>query len=88
MPPPPAPLRRIEVLGAFAPRFEDRLITRDTLRGLIDAECAALTGERPDARVAEARKILEDTVLNRELPEFFTTEAYRRHLVRRTESPS
>ncbi|MFE7180734.1 malate synthase [Streptomyces erythrochromogenes] len=65
-----------------------RLITRDTLRGLIEAECAALTGESPDARVAEARKILEDTVLNRELPDFFTTEAYRQHLVRRTESPS
>ncbi|MFG3530887.1 malate synthase A [Streptomyces sp. NPDC047917] len=65
-----------------------RLIGRDALLGLIDQECSALVGERPDARVAEAREILEHTVLSRELPAFFTTEAYRRHLVHRAESPS
>ncbi|MFJ3903709.1 malate synthase A [Streptomyces sp. NPDC090025] len=58
----------------------------DTLRGVIDQECAALATERPDARVAEARAILERGALERELPAFFTPDAYTRHLVRRPEA--
>lgn len=65
-----------------------RLLTRDTLLGVIDAECTVLAAERPAAPVAEAREILERTVFSRELPAFFTTDAYHRHLVRRTETPS
>lgn len=65
-----------------------RLITRETLHDVIDAECTALAGERPDAPVAEAREILERSVLGRELPAFFTTDAYNRYLVRRTEAPA
>ncbi|MFF3013488.1 malate synthase A [Streptomyces sp. NPDC057939] len=65
-----------------------RLLTRESLLDAVDAECAALVGERPDRPVGEARAILERTVLSRDLPAFFTTDAYARHLVRRTEVSS
>ncbi|PWI42658.1 malate synthase A [Streptomyces sp. ICBB 8177] len=52
-----------------------------TVTAVLDAECAALERERPDALVTEARDILERTALGRELPPFFTTDAYTRHLV-------
>ncbi|MFJ5631873.1 malate synthase A [Streptomyces goshikiensis] len=63
-----------------------RTVTREEVLGLLDTECAALARERPDALVAEARAVLEDTALGRELPAFFTPAAYTRHLVRRTEA--
>ncbi|MFI5999303.1 malate synthase A [Streptomyces sp. NPDC051366] len=65
-----------------------RLITRDEVLRLIDTACAALAAERPDALVGEARGILERNALGRELPAFFTPDAYTRHLVRRTEARS
>ncbi|WP_431040930.1 malate synthase A [Streptomyces sp. P1-3] len=58
---------------------------RDTVLRLLDTERAALERERPDARAAEARGILERTALAKELPAFFTPDAYARHLVRRPE---
>ncbi|GAA3073848.1 hypothetical protein GCM10020254_17080 [Streptomyces goshikiensis] len=63
-----------------------RTVTRAEVLALLDGECAALARERPDALVAEARAVLEDTALGRELPAFFTPAAYTRHLVRRTEA--
>ncbi|RSS84320.1 malate synthase A [Streptomyces sp. WAC06614] len=60
-----------------------RLISREELRGLIDTESAALAREQPGARVSEAREVLERSIVMRDLPAFFTPEAYRRHLVRR-----
>ncbi|MFD9407409.1 malate synthase A [Streptomyces sp. NPDC059989] len=65
-----------------------RVITREDVLGLLDAECAALAAEQPDALVAEARRILEETALGPLLPSFFTPGAYARHLVRRTEARS
>ncbi|QES47037.1 malate synthase A [Streptomyces venezuelae] len=62
-----------------------RLISHEDLFALIDAVSASLAREQPGALVAEARTILEQTLVARELPAFFTTEAYRRHLVHRTE---
>lgn len=49
---------------------------------LLDEECDALARERPDALVAQARAVFERTPLARQLPDFFTTDAYARHLVR------
>ncbi|MFE9634614.1 malate synthase A [Streptomyces sp. NPDC006463] len=61
-------------------------LTREYVLGLLDTECAALAGEQPGALVAEARRLLEETALGLTLPPFFTTAAYTRHLVRRTEA--
>ncbi|MEU9252008.1 malate synthase A [Streptomyces sp. NPDC048270] len=52
------------------------------VRTLLDAACAALAEEQPQALVAEARAVFERTVFERELPAFFTPDAYIRHLVR------
>ncbi|AXE24006.1 malate synthase A [Streptomyces globosus] len=65
-----------------------RTIDRDDLLTVIGEECDALTAERPHALVAEARAVLERAVLERELPAFFTPDAYSRHLVRRAEVQS
>ncbi|MFD0265328.1 malate synthase A [Streptomyces sp. NPDC127106] len=62
-----------------------RTIDREDLRAVIDRECATLADEHPDALVPEARAVLERVALERELPAFFTPDAYGRHLVRRTE---
>ncbi|MEV7416168.1 malate synthase A [Streptomyces sp. NPDC089919] len=61
-----------------------RLISQEDLFGLIDAESAALAREDPGALVPQACELLERTLVARELPAFFTTEAYRRHLVQPT----
>ncbi|GGX88253.1 malate synthase A [Streptomyces hiroshimensis] len=58
-------------------------VDRDTVLALLDAETAALTGEQPQARAAQARDLFERTALARELPAFFTPDAYGRYLVRR-----
>ncbi|NLU68319.1 malate synthase [Streptomyces sp. HNM0574] len=58
---------------------------RATVLALLDEECAALAREDPDALVVQARSVLERTALARELPAFFTTEAYAAHLVRTRE---
>ncbi|MEV7521498.1 malate synthase A [Streptomyces sp. NPDC091371] len=57
----------------------------EEVRELLDTECAALAKARPDARVAEARAVFERSTLERDLPAFFTPDAYARHLVRRPE---
>ncbi|MFD9727754.1 malate synthase A [Streptomyces sp. NPDC059072] len=62
-----------------------RRIDRDDLLAVLDEECAALTAERPFALVPEARAVLERVALERDLPAFFTPDAYSRHLVRRGE---
>ncbi|MEV4921569.1 malate synthase A [Streptomyces roseoverticillatus] len=60
-------------------------VDRDTVRALLDAETAVLAEEQPHARTAQAREIFERTALARELPAFFTADAYERYLARRTE---
>ena len=55
---------------------------------ILDEEIAALGREYPWARVDDVREIFERTALARTLPEFFTTDAYARHLVRRPEVQS
>ncbi len=52
---------------------------------MIGEECAALTAERPYALVAQAAAVLERAALERDLPDFFTADAYSRHLVRRAQ---
>lgn len=59
-----------------------RVVTPAEVRELLDAECAELAAADPEARVAEARGVLERTALGRELPGFFSADAYPRHLVR------
>lgn len=54
---------------------------RDDVRAILDEQCAALAEERPDALVAQARAVFEHSALERELPAFFTPDAYARHLV-------
>ncbi|MFG2335402.1 malate synthase A [Streptomyces yangpuensis] len=57
-------------------------VDRGTVIDLLDAECAALEAEDPQALVLEAREIFVGTALSVRLPAFFTPEAYSRHLVR------
>ncbi len=59
------------------------LVGRTAVRATLDAECAALASENPAALVADARAVFERCALDEELPAFFTTDAYARHLVRR-----
>ncbi|MBT2541118.1 malate synthase A [Streptomyces sp. ISL-44] len=61
---------------------------RESVREILAAESAALAKERTDALVAEARAVLERTALERDLPAFFTPDAYARHLVTRREERS
>ncbi|MEV7085808.1 malate synthase A [Streptomyces sp. NPDC093085] len=56
-------------------------VGRATVTALLDSECAALAAEHPGARTAEVRAVFERTALARELPAFFTNDAYERHLV-------
>lgn len=60
-----------------------RRIDRDGLLAVLDEECAALAAEQPESLVPEARAVLERAALERDLPSFFTPDAYSRHLVRR-----
>ncbi|MEW2034527.1 malate synthase A [Streptomyces roseifaciens] len=57
-------------------------VDRATVLAHLDAETAALAAELPHARAAQAREIFERTALAKELPAFFTADAYARHLVR------
>ncbi|MFB7936989.1 malate synthase A [Streptomyces sp. NPDC056049] len=68
--------------------LRQRLVPQERLFGLIAAEAAALTAERPDALAAEARELLERSLVSRELPAFFTGEALRPRVARRTRVPS
>ncbi|MFE1767084.1 malate synthase A [Streptomyces angustmyceticus] len=58
-------------------------VDRGTVLGLLDEETAALGAQYPWARIEEVRALFERTALARELPAFFTPDAYSRHLVRR-----
>ncbi|HEY0698506.1 MAG TPA: malate synthase A [Micromonospora sp.] len=60
-------------------------VTADLVRSMLDEEVAALRHDRPAAdaeRLAKAADILTSQALGEDLPAFFTTEAYARHLVR------
>ncbi|MFI9052130.1 malate synthase A [Streptomyces sp. NPDC053427] len=65
-----------------------RVIDRETVQRALDDETAALGAAYPWARVDEVRSLLERTALARELPPFFTPDAYSRHLVRHAEARS
>ncbi|MGW7084203.1 malate synthase A [Streptomyces sp. NPDC054871] len=58
-----------------------RVVDRTTVLALVEDELAALGAEYPWAPLDEIRGLFERTALARELPAFFTTDAYSRHLV-------
>ncbi|MCS0605538.1 malate synthase A [Streptomyces sp. LP11] len=60
-----------------------RVIERGTVLELLDAEIDAVGAEYPWAPVEEIRALFERGALQGELPQFFTPDAYTRHLVRR-----
>ncbi|MFE6667270.1 malate synthase A [Streptomyces sp. NPDC057697] len=62
-----------------------RVVDRETVGVLLDDEVAALGAEYPWAPVDDIRALFERTAMTGELPQFFTPDAYSRHLVRRTE---
>ncbi|MEG3630108.1 malate synthase A [Streptomyces poriticola] len=59
-----------------------RVIGRETVLRVLDDELAAVGAEYPWAPLEEVRELFERTALAGELPQFFTPEAYTRHLVR------
>ncbi|WP_030669238.1 malate synthase A [Streptomyces sp. NRRL B-1347] len=61
-----------------------QVIDKETVLRLLDDEVAALGGAYPWAPLDEVRALFERTALSVELPQFFTPDAYARHLVRRT----
>ncbi|GGV10335.1 malate synthase A [Streptomyces spectabilis] len=63
-----------------------QVIDKETVLRLLDDEVAALGGAYPWAPLDEIRALFERTTLSVELPQFFTPDAYARHLVRRTEA--
>ncbi|MCZ1005513.1 malate synthase A [Streptomyces lydicus] len=65
-----------------------RVIDRETVLHVLDDETAALGAEYPWARVEEVRSLFERTAISRDLPAFFTPDAYSRHLVQRPEARS
>lgn len=65
-----------------------RVVDRETVLDLLDLELASLGAEFPWAAVDEARSLFERNTLARDLPAFFTTDAYTRHLVHRPEVQS
>ncbi|WP_329620435.1 malate synthase A [Streptomyces sp. NBC_01255] len=62
-----------------------RVVDRETVLRLLDAELAALGDEFPQAALDEVRELFEETALAADLPSFFTPSAYERHLVRTAE---
>ncbi|WP_406179808.1 malate synthase A [Streptomyces sp. NBC_01006] len=75
-----AEIARVQIWQWLRHDRVDRVVVTD----LLDAECAALEAEDLRALVAEAREVFVDCALSVQLPAFFTSEAYTRHLVRRT----
>ncbi|AZQ38661.1 malate synthase A [Streptomyces cyaneochromogenes] len=63
-----------------------RVIDRETVLRLLDDELVALGAEYPWAPLDDIRALFERNALAGELPQFFTPDAYTRHLVRRTEA--
>ncbi|MFI9025469.1 malate synthase A [Streptomyces sp. NPDC053560] len=64
-----------------------RVLDRATVLRLLDEEAESLGAEYPWAPVEEVRDLFERNALARELPLFFTPDAYAAHLVRRVEQP-
>jgi malate synthase len=65
-----------------------RAVDRSTVLELLEDELSALGAEYPWAAVDEIRGLFERTALAKELPDFFTPDAYTRHLVHRSEGQS
>ncbi|MFE3685769.1 malate synthase A [Streptomyces sp. NPDC059095] len=65
-----------------------RVIERSAVERLMEHELGLLGSEFPPSAVDSVRGLFERTALSRELPEFFTTDAYTRHLVHRPEGRS
>ncbi|MFI6048948.1 malate synthase A [Streptomyces violascens] len=65
-----------------------RAVDRSTVLDLLEDELTALGAEYPWAAVDEIRGLFERTALAKELPDFFTPDAYTRHLVHRSEGQS
>ncbi|MFE0179188.1 malate synthase A [Streptomyces sp. NPDC059002] len=65
-----------------------RVVERATVEELVESELASLGAEYPWAAVDEVRALFERTALARDLPPFFTTDAYTRHLVHRPKEQS
>ncbi len=63
--------------------LKHRTVARETVERLFEEELAALGATYPWARLDQVRDLFERTALAKELPAFFTTEAYARHLVGR-----
>ncbi|MZG01456.1 malate synthase A, partial [Streptomyces sp. SID5614] len=63
--------------------LKHRAVDRETVLALLDEELAALGATYPWAQLDQVRDLFERTALGKELPAFFTTEAYARHLVGR-----
>ncbi|WJV44610.1 malate synthase A [Streptomyces flavofungini] len=59
-----------------------RVLDRETVLRLLDDELDALGAAYPWADLDAVRALFERTTLSVELPQFFTPEAYTRHLVR------
>ncbi|PAU47554.1 hypothetical protein [Streptomyces albireticuli] len=59
------------------------VIDRAEVLAALDEETAALAAEDPRAPAGRARDVFVRAALSGELPGFFTTDAYTRHLVRR-----
>ncbi|MEU7420344.1 malate synthase A [Streptomyces antibioticus] len=62
-----------------------RVIDRETVRRILDEELASLGAAYPWAPLDDIRGLFERTTLAVELPQFFTSDAYTRHLTQRTE---
>ncbi|MFF0738778.1 malate synthase A [Streptomyces sp. NPDC004111] len=56
-------------------------VSREDVRRVVAEEAGALSAEYPWARVDDVCAIFERASLTRDLPAFFTTDAYARHLV-------
>ncbi|MFJ2742398.1 malate synthase A [Streptomyces sp. NPDC087440] len=56
-------------------------VSREEVRRIVREEAEALGAEYPWARIEDVCKIFERAALARDLPAFFTTDAYTRHLV-------
>ncbi|MEU2952010.1 malate synthase A [Streptomyces xanthochromogenes] len=65
-----------------------RVVERPTVLKLMEDELACLEAELPRAAINSLRELFERTALDAELPDFFTTDAYSRHLVHRPEGQS
>ncbi|MFG2519887.1 malate synthase A [Streptomyces sp. NPDC048527] len=60
-------------------------VDRATVVRVLDEELDSLAAQHPDAPLLEVQGLFERTCLAAELPQFFTPDAYSRHLVRRLE---